>query len=128
MSIVKDIVKIAKNRDTTKTELSERTEALNKLNTGEKAALTMKLMTDKVVYEEAINIMGDAINDCEIEIESLTYKNDQLEKELSTQDKERMNEVYNGKKKQLQNDDNKNSRIMNRLNKRIDMAKQITNQ
>jgi hypothetical protein len=127
MSTVKEVVRIAKNRNTTKIELSERLIGLNKLNTGEKAALTMKLMTDKVVYEEAINIMGEAINDCEIENEALQAKNTLLENELSTQDKERINEVYNGKKKELQNDENKNSRIMNRLNKTLNKAKQITN-
>jgi hypothetical protein len=127
MSTVKDVVDIAKNCSTTKKELVERLTEVNNLNTGEKAALTIKLMADKIVYEAAINIMGDAINDCEMEIESLEFKNTLLEKELSTQDKERINAVYNGKKKELQNDNNKNSRIMNRLNKTLDKAKQITN-
>ena len=126
MSVVKEIVKIAKASDDTKKELTERLTAVNKLNTGEKAALTMKLMTDKVVYEEAIKIMGDAINDSEIENEALKTKNSFLENELSAKDKERINEVYNGKKKELQNDDNKNSRIMNRLNKTLNKAKEIT--
>jgi hypothetical protein len=127
MSTVKDVVDIAKNCDTTKKEVTERITEVNKLNTGEKAALTVKLMADKIVYEAAINIMGDAINDCEMEIESLEFKNELLEKELSTQDKEKINVVYIGKKKELQNDNNKNSRIMSRLNKTLDKAKQITN-
>ena len=66
---------------------------MKELNTGAKAELATKLLIDKIVYEEAIQVMGTAINEAEIEIEALESKNEQLEKELNlcSEDKERIN-------------------------------------
>jgi hypothetical protein len=86
-------------------------------------------MADKTVYEDAIVIMGESINQAEIEIESLENKTSLLEKELSADNKERINKVYHTKKSEKQNDTSSTSsnvRIMRRLNKTLAVSKEIT--
>ena len=89
MSDVKNIIKLVKNDEKTKKEGSEKMNAINKLSNGEKAELTSRLMIDKVIYEEAIIIMGEGIKEAEIEIEALEHKNELLEKELNIIDQEK---------------------------------------
>jgi hypothetical protein len=116
MSDVKEIIKLVKNDQNTKNELSSRLSLIQNLSTGEKAELTTKLMVDKVIYEEAIVIMGEGIKEAEIEIEALEHKNSLLEKDLNVRDKEKVNAAYDTKKFELQNDGKGNSRVMRRLN------------
>ena len=80
MSDVKNIIKLVKNDEKTKKEGSEKMNAINKLSNGEKAELTSRLMIDKVIYEEAIIIMGEGIKEAEIEIEALEHEAELLEK------------------------------------------------
>ena len=122
---MKEIIKLVKNDSNTKNELSSKLTVLDKLSTGEKAALTPRLMADKVIYEEAIIIMWEGIKEAEIEIEALEHKNVLLEKELKTIDEEKINAAYQTKKFELQNDGKGNSRVMKRLQNIMSKSKQI---
>ena len=126
MSETKEIIKLIKNDINTKTEIKEKLDAISKLSTGEKAALTTKLMADKVVYEEAIIIMGEGMKEAEAEIEALEYKNKILENDLKAIDKDKINQIYETKKFELQNDGNGNTRVMKRLQNIMSKAKQLT--
>ena len=126
MSETKDIIKLVKNDINTKNEIKEKLDAISKLSTGEKAALTTKLMADKVVYEEAIIIMGEGMKEAEAEIVALEYKNQLLENDLNTIDKDKINQIYETKKFELQNDGNGNTRVMKRLQNIMSKAKQLT--
>ena len=99
---------------------------INKLSKGEKAELTSRLMIDKVIYEEAIIIMGEGIKEAEIEIEALEHKNELLEKELNIIDKEKINNAYQTKQFELEKDNKGNERVMRRLKNIMSKSKQVT--
>jgi hypothetical protein len=127
MSDIKYVLKMVKENPNTKQQLIQKKNALDNLTKGEKASLTDRLMADKVVYEEAIIIMGQGINEAEIEIEALEHKNSLLEKELNIVDKQKINAAYETKKFELENDNKANSRVMKRLESIMSKSKQLTN-
>ena len=126
MSDVKNIIKLVKNDEKTKKEVVEKMNVINKLSKGEKAELTSRLMIDKVIYEEAIIIMGEGIKEAETDIEALEHKTELLEKELNIIDKEKINNAYQTKKFELEKDNKGNERIMRRLKNIISKSKQVT--
>ena len=126
MSIVIDVIKDIKNDEKTKKEVLEKINVISKLSKGEKAELTNRLMVDKVIYEEAIIIMGETIKEADIEIEALEYKTQLLEKELNSIDKEKINNAYQTKKFELEGDSKGNERVMRRLRNIMSKSKQIT--
>jgi hypothetical protein len=126
MTETNEIIKLVKSDPKTKNELTERLNKINTLNKGEKAELATKLTIDNVIYEEAIVIMGEGIKEAEIEIEALEHKNKILEKELNTIDKEKIDNAYQSKKFELQNDNKGNTRVMNRLKSIMSRSKQLT--
>ena len=126
MSDVKNIIKLVKSDEKTKKEVVEKMNVINKLSKGEKAELTSRLMIDKVIYEEAIIIMGEGIKEAEIEIEALEHKNELLEKELNIIDKEKINNAYKTKKLEIEKDNKGNERVMKRLTSIMSKSKQIT--
>ena len=70
------------------------------------------------IYKEAINIMGDTINDMDVEIEHKENKISFLENKIGVADNkviEQMNRLYLNKIP----DEEKNNRIMNKLNKTL---------
>src|SRR6266853_1385009 len=131
MANTKNLIQSVKELPEVKSVLSEKLLEMKQLNTASKAELATRYLADTIIFEEAIQIMGNAINDAEIDIEMLEQKNEQLEKELnlSEEDKEKMNKLYYNKKVELQNDENtKNVRIMNRLKKTLIRSKAILEQ
>ena len=78
------------------------------------------------IYKEAINIMGDTINDMDIEIEQKTNKISFLENKIGVTDDIVIEEM---KKLDLNkiSDKDKNIRIMNRLNKTLNKHNYIKN-
>jgi len=126
MATPTDIIKLVKEDEQTQNDLIIKLDAINALTTGEKAALTSRLMKDKVVYEKCIGIMGEAIKEADVEIEGLEYKNSLLENELSAVDKKKINDAYQTKKLTLQNDGKGNERVIRRLKGIMQKTKQIT--
>jgi hypothetical protein len=125
---IKQIIQSVKDSEETKLILKSKMNDFKELNTGTRAELSKKLMVDMVVFEQAIEIMGEGLNEAEIEIECLEAKNAELEKELklTEEDKERMNKFYFNKKIELQIDGNKNERVMRRLNNIMSRSRQLT--
>ncbi len=124
--IIDESMALAKECPDLKVTLNEKTKELRKLNTASKASMTKHLVIEREVFIKTMNIMGQSINDAEIEIEALETKNTELEKELTVIDKARINKVYETKKQQLQSDSNYKQRIMKRLHKTINQSKALT--
>ena len=70
------------------------------------------------VYKEAINIMGDTINDMDMEIEQKDNKISFLENKIGVTDDKVIEEMKNLDLNKISNNE-KNKRIMNRLNKTL---------
>ena len=78
------------------------------------------------IYKEAINIMGDTINDMDLEIEQKNIKISFLEKKIGVTDDSVMEEMNRLDLNKI-SDKEKNIRIMNRLNKTLNKHKYIKN-
>ncbi len=87
--ITETVLQQVKNSEDTKLILKNRMKDFTELNTGTKAELAKKLLCDVAVYEEAVQIMGEGLNEAEIEIECLETKNKELEKELNMSDEDK---------------------------------------
>jgi hypothetical protein len=125
-TITSQIIKVVRDDPDNKIEFKDLMKEMKELNTGSKAELATKLIVDREVLKKAVNIMGTAINDAEIEIEALETKNNELEKELNPSQREKINKLYQGKKEELTNDNQSNERIWRRLNKVMLTNKQLT--
>ena len=90
-SITNEIIKVVRENPENKIEFKDLMKEMKELNTGSKAELATKLIVDREVLKKAVNIMGTAINDAEIEIEALEIKNSELEKELNPSQREKIN-------------------------------------
>ena len=91
-----------------------------------RSELSRNALIQSSVYEEAINIMGDTINDMDTESEQKDNKKILSEKKIGiTDDKliEEMNRLHLNK---ISNKE-KNDRIMNRLNKTLNKHNYIKN-
>ena len=78
------------------------------------------------IYKEAINIMGDTINDMDLEIEQKDNKISFLENKIGVTDDSVIEEVNRLDLNKI-SDKEKNIRIMNRLNKTLNKHKYIRN-
>jgi hypothetical protein len=125
---ITQIIQTVKDSEETKLILKSKMKDFKELNTGTKAELSKKLVVDMVVFEQAIQIMGEGLNEAEIEIEALEAKNAELEKDLNptSEQKERLNKYYYNKKIELHNDGNENNRVMRRLNNIMSRSRQLT--
>lgn len=126
LAITNHVIKLVQDDPNNKIEFKELLTEMKELNTGTKAELATKLIIDKNVLKKAVNIMGKAIDDAEIEIEALEEKNAALEKDLTPSQRERANQIYLGKKEVLINDQKSGERIMRRLNKVMTENKALT--
>jgi hypothetical protein len=125
---IREIIQSVKDSEETKLILKSKMKDFKELNRGAKAELSKKLMVDLVVVEEVVQIMGEGLNEAEIEIECLEAKIEELENDLNptSEQRERMNKIYHSKKFELQNDGNKNERVMRRLNNIMSRSRQLT--
>ena len=107
-------------------DISNIIEKYNKQSYATKSKLGENALIQSSVYKEAINIMGDTINDMDVEIEQKDNKKSFLENKIGvTHDKivEEMNRLDLHKI----SDKEKNFRIMNRLNKTLNKHNYIKN-
>ena len=78
------------------------------------------------IYKEAINIMGDTINDMDIELEEKDNKISFLENKIGVTDDRVIEEMKRLDLNKITNKE-KNNRIMNRLNKTLNKHNYIKN-
>ncbi len=72
--IIDESMALAKECPDLKVTLNEKTKELRKLNTASKASMTKHLVIEREVFIKTMNLMGQSINDAEIEIEALETK------------------------------------------------------
>ena len=125
MSVIELFKNQVKEEPKFKATLDIEIKEFSKLNTASRASMSKRLFVEKRVVEEAMTIMGNAINEAEIEIDALEVKNKELEKELTEVDKARINKLYQSRKQELQNDPHANDRIMRRLNKTMYQSRSL---
>ena len=92
-----------------------------------KSELGRNAIVRSSVYKEAIKIMGDTINDMDLEIEQKDNKISFLENKIGITD-DRVVEEMNRLDLNKISDKEKNNRIMNRLNKTLNKHNYIKNQ
>ena len=91
-----------------------------------KSQLGKHALIQSNIYKEAINIMGETINDMDMEIEQKDNKINYLENKIGISDEKVKEEMTNLDLNKILNQD-KNNRIMNRLNKTLNKHKTIKN-
>ncbi len=124
--IIDESMALAKECPDLKVALVEKSKELKKLNTASKASMTKHLLIEREVYIKTMDIMGQSINEAEIEIEALEAKNAELEKDLTITDKARINKLYETTKQKKLSDPNAKDRILRRLHKTMNQSKALT--
>ena len=107
-------------------DISNIVDKYNNQSYATKALVGQNASIQSSIYKEAINIMGDTINDMDIDIEQKDNKKSFLENKMGvTDDKiiEEMNRLDLNKMSEKE----KNIRIMNRLNKTLNKHNYIKN-
>ena len=107
-------------------DISNIVDIYNNQSYATKSILGKNALIQSIIYKEAINIMGDTINDMDIEIEQKDNKISFLENKIGVTDDKIIEEM---KKLDLNKFTNKerNNRIMNRSNKTFNKHKNIKN-
>ena len=91
-----------------------------------KSILGKNALIQSSIYKEAINIMGDTINDMDVEIEQKDNKLSFLENKIGVTDDKVVQEMNKLDLNKI-SDKEKNNRIMNRLNKTLNKHNYIKN-
>ena len=111
-----DFIEIIQKDTKTQNNISNIIDKYNNQSYATRSKLGENAIIQSSIYKEAINIMGDTINDMDVEIEHKVNKISFLENKIGVADNkviEEMNRLYLNKI----SDKEKNNRIMNRLNK-----------
>ena len=107
-------------------EISNIIDKYNNQSFATRSRLGENAIIQSSVYKEAINIMGDTINVMDIEIEQKDNKIAFLENKIGVTDDKIVLEMNRLDLNKISNNE-KNNRIMNRLNKTLDKHKYIKN-
>ena len=121
-----DFIEIIQKDTKIQNDISNIVDKYNNQSLATRSKLGQNALIQSNIFKEAINIMGDTINDMDVEIEQKENKILFLENKIGvTDDKviEEMNRLYLNKI----SDKEKNNRIMNRLNKTLNKHKYIKN-
>ena len=121
-----DIIKIIQKDDKIQNEISNIIDKYNKQTLTTRSKLGENALIQSNVYKEAINIMGETINDMDIEIEQKDNKIYYLENRIGIPDDTVIEEMGKLDLNKI-SDKAKNNRIMIRLNKTLDKHKYIKN-
>ena len=92
-----------------------------------KSKIRQNALIQSSVFKEAVNIMGETINDMDIEIEGKDDKIIFSENKIGVADDQVVDEMYKLNLNKISKKD-KNDRIMNRFKKTLSSHKYITNQ
>ena len=109
-----------------KNDISNIVDKYNNQSYATKSILGKNALIQSSIYKEAINIMGDTINDMDIEIEQKDNKISFLENKIGVTDDKVVEEMNRLDLNKI-TDQEKNNRIMNRLNKTLNKHNYIKN-
>ena len=121
-----DFIEIIQKDSKIQNDISNIIDKYNKQSYATKSKLGENAIIQSNVYREAINIMGDTINDMDVEIEQKDIKITFLENKIGVSDDQVIEEMNSLNLNRIP-DKEKNIRIMNRLNKTLDKHKYIKN-
>ena len=122
-----DFIEIIKQDDKIKNNILQVVDKYNKQSYETRSILGQKALIQSSIFKEAINIMGDTINDMDVEMEENDNKINFLENKIGITDDKVVEEMIKYDLYKIANKE-KNDRIMNRLNKTLNNHKYITNQ
>ena len=121
-----NFIEIIKKDTEIQDEISQTVEKYNNESFSTRSQISQNALIQSKIFKQAIEIMGDTIDDMDIEIEQKDNKISFLEKKMGVKDDkiaEQMNRLYLNKI----SDKEKNNRIMNRLNKTLNKHIYIKN-
>ena len=121
-----DFIEIIQKDTKIQNDISNIVNKYNNQSYATKSILGKNALVQSTIYKEAINIIGDTIDDMDIEIEQKDNKISFLENKIGVTDAKVIEEM---KRLDLDKitDKEKNNRIMNRLNKTLNKHKYIKN-
>ena len=121
-----DFIEIIQKDTKIQNEISNIIDKYNNQSYATKSELGRNAIVRSSVYKEAINIMGDTINDMDLEIEQKDNKISFLENKIGVTDDKVVEEMNRLDLNKI-SDKEKNNRIMNRLNKTLNKHNYIKN-
>ena len=121
-----DFIEIIQKNTKIQNDISNIVNKYNNQSYATKSILGKNALVQSSIYEEAINIMGDTIDDMDIEIEQKDNKISFLENKIGVTDDKVIEEMRRLDLDKI-TDKEKNNRIMNRLNKTLNKHNYIKN-
>ena len=121
-----DFIEIIQKDSKIQDDISNIVDKYNNQSLATRSKLGQNALIQSSIYKEAINIMGDTINDMDIEIEQKANKILFLENKIGVTDDKIIEEMKRLDLDKISNKE-KNNRIMNRLNKTLNKHKYIKN-
>ena len=121
-----DFIEIIQKDTKIQNDISNIVNKYNNQSYATKSILGKKALIQSSFYKEAINIMGDTIDDMDIEKKQKDIKISFLENKIGVTDDKVIEEMKRLDLDKITNKE-KNNRIMNRLNKTLNKHKYIKN-
>ena len=121
-----DFIEIIQKDTKIQNDISNIVDKYNNQSYATKSILGKNALIQSSIYKEAINIMGDTINDMDVEIEQEDNKILFLENKIGVTDDKIVEEMNRLDLNKI-TDKEKNNRIMNRLNKTLNKHNYIKN-
>ena len=121
-----DFIGIIQKDTKIQNEISNIIDKYNNQSFATRSKLGENALIQSSVFKEAINIMGDTINDMDMEIEQKDKKISFLENKIGVTDDKVIEEINRLDLNKISNKE-KNNRIMSRLNKTLNKHKYIKN-
>ena len=121
-----DFIEIIQKDTKIQNDISNIVDKYNNQSYATKSILGKNALIQSSIYKEAINIMGDTINDMDVEIEQKDNKILFLENKIGVTDDKIVEEMNRLDLNKI-TDKEKNNRIMNRLNKTLNKHNYIKN-
>ena len=121
-----DFIEIIQKDTKIQNDISNIVDKYNNQSYATKSILGKNALIQSSIYKEAINILGDTINDMDVEIEQKDNKISFLENKIGVTDDKIVEELNRLDLNKI-TDKEKNNRIMNRLNKTLNKNNYIKN-
>ena len=121
-----DFIEIIQKDTKIQNNISNIVDKYNNQSYATKSILGKNALIQSSIYKEAINIMGDTINDMDVEIEQKDNKKLFLENKIGVTDDKIVEEMNRLDLNKI-TDKEKNNRIMNRLNETLNKHNYIKN-
>ena len=121
-----DFIEIIQKDTKIQNDISNIIDKYNNQSLATRSKLGQNALIQSSIYKEAINIMGDTINDMDIELEQKDNKISFLGNKIGVTDDKIIEEMNRLDLNKI-TDKEKNNRIMNRLNKTLNKHNYIKN-